>query len=54
MPLYEHKLGERKRTVPGSYEDRRVAGNPDWKLIPKATAAAEPAAAPAPGPKTRG
>lgn len=37
MPLYRHKItGERKRTVPGKYEDRRVATDPNWELIPPA------------------
>lgn len=38
MPLYEHGPSkEWKRTVPGSYEDKRVAANPEWKLIPRDT-----------------
>ena len=54
MPLYEHVDGERKRTVPGSYEDRRVAGNPDWSVVPPATPAPprEPAEPPRRGRRT--
>lgn len=49
MPLYVHKSGERKRTVPGSYEDRRVAASPDWELIPPHVPARDNAPAPAEG-----
>lgn len=40
MPLYKHKDGEQVRTVPGSYEDRRLADNPEWERV-------KPAAPPA-------
>jgi hypothetical protein len=35
VPLYIHKhTAERKRTVPGSYEDKRVAVDPNWVRQP--------------------
>ncbi len=41
MPLYIHKhTGEKKRTVPGSYEDRRVSADPAWVRQPGALAPA--------------
>lgn len=47
MPLYEHGPSkERKRTVPGSYEDVRVSEHPDWTLIPREDAPADEPAAP--------
>ncbi|WP_018807351.1 hypothetical protein [Salinispora arenicola] len=37
MPLWvNEKHGERKRTVPGSYEDRRLAAAGEWTLVPAA------------------
>jgi hypothetical protein len=35
MPLYVHRSGEIKRTVPGRHEDQRVSGHPDWRPITK-------------------
>lgn len=54
MPLYEHAAtGERKRTVPGKYEDRRVAASGEWTLVAPPSAPADeeqppPVAVPAP------
>ncbi|WP_018219194.1 hypothetical protein [Salinispora vitiensis] len=36
MPLWTHEHGERKRTVPGTYEDRRVTADDQWTLVPPA------------------
>lgn len=33
MPLYLHKSGEIKRTVPGKHEDARVKASKDWRPI---------------------
>ncbi|MEV7268407.1 hypothetical protein AB0N38_33110 [Micromonospora aurantiaca] len=33
MPLYLHRDGEIKRTVPGKHEDARVKASKDWRPI---------------------
>ncbi|MBM0203512.1 hypothetical protein JNW90_10585 [Micromonospora sp. STR1s_5] len=44
MPLWQHSTsGERVRTVPGSYEDKRLNGSDEWERVQPAVApASEP------------